>query len=107
MQTADDNSKAISQAFQLILVIYIFKLVLYFNSIIISNQIKYYLEGITVLQIQYGFYSHALPLSAMIACYWKNTYQEFKEVNAWNMNVWSIMVEGRKVSLFFWQEELK
>ena len=43
MQTADDNSIVISQELQLSLALYIFKLVLYFNSIIISNQIKYYL----------------------------------------------------------------
>ena len=35
--TADDNSKAILQAFRLTSPIYIFKLVLYCNSIIISN----------------------------------------------------------------------
>ena len=71
MQTADDNSKVILQAFQLTLVLYIFKLVLYFNSVIISNQIKYYLARNRgdFLQIQYGFYRHALPLSAMIAFY--------------------------------------
>ena len=43
VQTADDNSKVISQAFELTLALNIFKLVLYFNSVIISNQIKYYL----------------------------------------------------------------
>ena len=42
VQTADDNNKDTSQILQLTLVLYIFKLVLYFNSIIISNQIKYY-----------------------------------------------------------------
>ena len=49
VQTADDNNKVISQALQLNLVLYIFKLLLYFNFIINSNQIKYYLtiiEGI-------------------------------------------------------------
>ena len=35
-QTGDDNSKVISQALRLILLLYIF------NSIIISNNIKYY-----------------------------------------------------------------
>ena len=43
VQTADDNSEVISQALQLTLALYIFKLVLYFKSIIINNQIKYYL----------------------------------------------------------------
>ena len=43
MHTADDNSKIISQAIQLSLALYISKSVLYFNSIIISNQLKYYL----------------------------------------------------------------
>ena len=57
VQTADDNSKVISQEFQLTLVLYIFKLVLYFNSVIISNQIKYYLarNRDNFLQIEYGF----------------------------------------------------
>ena len=38
MQTADGNYKVTSQ---LTIVLYILKLVLYFNSIIISNQFKY------------------------------------------------------------------
>ena len=37
------TGKVTSQALQLTLVYYIFKLVLYFNSIIVSNQVKYYL----------------------------------------------------------------
>ena len=37
MQTADSNSKVILQAFWLTLPIYIFKLLLYFNAVIISN----------------------------------------------------------------------
>ena len=60
MQTEDDNSKVISQAFQLTLVLYLFKLVLYFKSIIISNKIKSYSarnRG-NFPQIQYGFYRH-------------------------------------------------
>ena len=46
LQRADSNSKTISEALQLTLVLYIFKLVLYFNSIIICHQIKYYLEQV-------------------------------------------------------------
>ena len=109
VQTTEDKSKVISQAFKLTLMSHIFKLVLYFNSIITSNQIKYYSarnRG-NVLQIQYDFYRYALPLSTMIACYWTSTYRGLKEVNAWNVNVWSTMVKGHKVSLFLWQEELK
>ena len=71
MQTADDSIKGPSQTLRLTLVLYIFKWVLYFNSVIIGNQIKYYIaknRG-NLLNIQYGFYSYALPLSAMIACY--------------------------------------
>ena len=41
VQTADGNSKVISQALQLTLVLYSFKLVLYLNSIIIITQMKY------------------------------------------------------------------
>ena len=43
VQTADDNYKDTLEALRLTLVSNIFKLVLYFNSIIISNQIKYHL----------------------------------------------------------------
>ena len=43
VETDDGNSKVISQTSRLTLALYILKLVLYFNSIIISNQIKYYL----------------------------------------------------------------
>ena len=39
-QTADENSKVTSQAPQDNLVLCIFKLVLYFNSSVISNQIN-------------------------------------------------------------------
>ena len=57
-----------------------FQLVLYFNWIIISNQVKYYLSinRENFLQIQYGFYRHALQIRylLMIACYWKNMYLE-------------------------------
>ena len=41
VQTTDGNGKVISQALQLTLVLYIFKVVLYLNSIIIVNQMKY------------------------------------------------------------------
>ena len=62
VQTADGKMKVISQAFQLTLALYISKSVLYFNSIIISNQSKYYLaiNRENFLQIQYGFCRHAL-----------------------------------------------
>ena len=46
LQRSDGNSKVISQALQLTLVLYISKLVLYFNSNIIRHQIKYYLEQV-------------------------------------------------------------
>ena len=61
VKTSDDNRKVVSQALWLTLVLYIFKLVLYFNWIIISNQAKYYLpiNRENFLQIQYGFYRHA------------------------------------------------
>ena len=103
------DSKVISQAFWLTLVLYVFKLVLHFNSTIAKNQITYHLarnRG-NFLQIQSCFYSHASPLSTMKVCYWKSTYPKLKEVNAWNMNVSSIILEGHKVSLSLWQMELK
>ena len=43
MLTANGSSRVISEALQLTLALYIFKLVLYYNSIIISNQMMYYL----------------------------------------------------------------
>ena len=39
VQTADESSKVTSQARQVTLALYIFKLILYFNSSIISHQI--------------------------------------------------------------------
>ena len=64
VQIADDYSKVTSKALQLTLVLYILKLALYFNSIIFSNQIKYYLavNRRNFLQIQYGFYRHTLQI---------------------------------------------
>ena len=64
VQTADNKSKFTSQAPQVTLVLFIFKLIFYFNSSIISNQIKYYLAINTenFLQIQYGFYRQALTI---------------------------------------------
>ena len=64
VQTADDSSKVASQAPQVTLALDVFKLVLYFNLSIISNQIKYYLaiKRKHFLQIQYGFYRHALQI---------------------------------------------
>ena len=81
MQTANDNSK---EAPLVTSVLYIFKLVLYFNSSIISNQIKHYLaiKGRNFLQIHMAFTGiFADSLSAIMACYWKSMYQELKEVN--------------------------
>ena len=64
VQTADDNIKVISQAFWSTLVLYIFKLVLHYNWIIISNQIKYCLpmNRDNFLQIQYGSYRDGLQI---------------------------------------------
>ena len=58
------DSKVTSEARQVTLVLYIFKLVLYFNSSIISNQVKYYLaiKRRNVLQIQYGFHWYDLQI---------------------------------------------
>ena len=86
VQAAHGNRKVTSQALPVNLVLHIFKLVLYFNSFIISNQIKYCLavnRG-SFLQIQYGFYRYALQFH----------YQNLKEVNAWNETVWSIMMKA-------------
>ena len=59
--TADDKSKFISQASQLTLALHNLKLVIHFYSIIISNQIKYYLatnRG-SFCQIPNDSYRHA------------------------------------------------
>ena len=64
-----NNSKITSQALQLTLVLYIFKLVLYFNLIIVSDEIKYYLainRG-NFLQIQYGFHRHNFQIHSQLA----------------------------------------
>ena len=64
-----NNSKLTSQALQLTLVLYIFKLVLYFNLIIVSNEIKYYLainRG-NFLQIRYGFHRHNFQIHSQLA----------------------------------------
>ena len=60
-QIGDDKKKT---TLQLTLALYIFKLALDFNSIIISNQMKFHLAINTdsFLQIQYGFYRHALQI---------------------------------------------
>ena len=71
--TADDNSKVTSQASQLTLALHTLKFVLHFNSIIISNQIKYYfaINRGSVRQLPYDSYRHAFLDSqpAMIAYY--------------------------------------
>ena len=66
MQAADDNSKVISQAFQLTLVLNIFKLVLYFNSIIIRNQIKYYLARNRGNFMQIQIYANFMAFTDML-----------------------------------------
>ena len=58
MQTAVDKSEVTSQAPQVTLVLYIFKLVLYFNTSIVRNQIKYYLERI--------FYRYSMAFTGML-----------------------------------------
>ena len=62
--TAAENKEVNSRALSSTLVLHTFKLVLYFNRIIISNQIKYYLpiNRDNFLQMQYGFYRHALQI---------------------------------------------
>ena len=61
MQTADDKSKVTSQAPQVTLVSNIFKLVLYFNLSIISNQIKCYLA------IKKGiFYRYSMAFTGLL-----------------------------------------
>ena len=90
------NSKVTSQALQVNLVLYVFKLVLYFNSSIFSNQIKYYLaiKRRNFLQVQYDFYRHALQIDNHL--WWlviKKTCAK-KEVNVWSVTVGGIMVKG-------------
>ena len=115
----DDNSKVTSQVLQLSLVLYIFKFALYFNSIIISNQIRYYLainRGY-FLQIQHGFYRNTFLIHYQLwwlvierACTknsrklvlrtWLFGALWWKFATAW------LLYEVIQVSLLFWQEEL-
>ena len=50
------TAKLFSEALQLVLALYIFKLLFYFKSVIISNQVKYYLAANrgNFLEIQYS-----------------------------------------------------
>ena len=86
VETADESSKVTSHHFNWREVLYIFKLVFYFNSVMTSNYIKHYLA------INRGYF---LQILAMMACYWKSMYQKIKEVKAWSMTIWSIMVEAQ------------
>ena len=97
VQRADDNRKAILQALQSTLVLYIFKFVLYFNWIFISNRTMYYLPDTVWLSADTVWLLHgcfANLLFTMIACNWNSMYQELKEVNGWNVTVWSIMIKA-------------
>ena len=118
MQTADYNSKVTSQAFQLTLVLHIFKLALYFNLIIVSNQIKYYLvinRG-NFLQIRYGFYKHTFQtqLHYQLYVWWlvigractKNSRKLMPGMwlfgaSWWKVNKALLLYEVVHVSLFF------
>ena len=94
-----------------------FQVVLYFNWIIISNQAKYYLpiNRENFLQIQYGFYRHALQIRylPMIACYWKSMYLERDRLEHHDESSWNLcycMKSFIKVCLFvcfFREKELK
>ena len=62
VETDDENSKVISQTSQLTLALHILKLVSYFNSIIISNQIKYYLAIIRCMLFRFTISHDSLLL---------------------------------------------
>ena len=116
VQTADDNNKDTSQILQLTLVLYIFKLVLYFNSIIISNQIKYYFAingGDFCWYIQHGFSKHALQIHYQS---WRSVIESASTktqgrtrlfgASRWNVIKALLLSEIVHVNLFLWQEEL-
>ena len=116
MPTVDNNCKVTSQTLKLTLVWYIFKLLLYFNYIIISNQNKSYLainRG-SVLQIRYGFYRHALQIHYQP--WWLVIEREAWSSNKVAFGTWMFGDSWRKfikalllhkISFFFGQEELR
>ena len=61
MLLADDNSRVISQPLPFTLVVYIFKLVLDCNSIINSNQIRYYFA-----MIERSFCRYSMAFTGML-----------------------------------------
>ena len=111
MPTVDNNCKVTSQTLKLTLVWYIFKLVLYFNYIIISNQNKSYLainRG-SVLQIRYGFYRHALQIHYQP--WWlviereawssnKVAFGKWMFGDSWRKFIKALLLH--KISFFFW-----
>ena len=104
---------------QVTLLLYIFKLLLYFNSSIINNQMKYYLaiNRSNFLQIQYGFYRHALQILYQLwwivierACT-KNSGKLMSGTWLLGASCWEViralsLHEIVHISWVFWQEEL-
>ena len=110
--TADDNRKVFSQ---LTLVLYNFKLVLYFNWIIISNQIKYYLP---IKELIFCWYSMAFTgmLCRFTISYYSLLLKEHvprtqKEVNSWKVIAFtmisSIMVNVHESFVTVWNRSCK
>ena len=110
VETTDDNNNVTLQAPVTTLVSYVFKLVSYFDSVVISNQIKYCLATSrgNFLQVQYGF------CRFVMVCCWKTIYQELKKVKpgTWlfGASCWKIIKElctiWNCLSKFYWPNEL-
>ena len=92
VETTDDNNVTL-QAPVTTLVSYVFKLVSYFDSVVISNQIKYCLATSrgTFLQVQYGFYRYNLQIRHGLLL--KDHLPRIQKSEAWHMTIWSIMLK--------------
>ena len=93
VETTDDNNNVTLQAPVTTLVSYVFKLVSYFDSVVISNQIKYCLATSrgTFLQVQYGFYRYNLQIRHGLLL--KDHLPRTQKSEAWHMTIWSIMLK--------------
>ena len=97
MQTTDGNNKISCSTNALVL--NIFKLILYFNSTVINNQLRNYLTTVrrNFLKTQFSQGSVWLLVCRLnMACYWKSIYQGLKKIKDCIVTAWNIMVRGHQ-----------
>ena len=102
VQTTHENSKVTSRAPQLTVALDILKLVLYFNSSIITNQIKDYLaiNRRNFVEIQYGFYRHAFQIQIHYQLRWRVIKRVYtKKSRNCLEDVWWEHYDGRSLKL--------